>query len=76
MADNQVLAALLTVARCSTQPRPTSKRRAAKQWGDVWQDYNKFRRNSKKRMSVLTCAESIQTEIEAPTGGPNSTTQT
>lgn len=41
MADNQMLAAILTVALCSTKPRATSKRIAAEQWRNVWHDYNK-----------------------------------
>jgi hypothetical protein len=42
MADNQVLAAVLTVALCSTKPRATSKKIAVEQWRNVWRDYNKF----------------------------------
>jgi hypothetical protein len=42
MADNQLLAALLTVALNSTKPRAASKKMGAEQWGNVWSDYNKF----------------------------------
>lgn len=35
MADNQLLAALLTVALNSTKPRATFTRMVAEQWGDV-----------------------------------------
>jgi hypothetical protein len=42
MADNQLLAALLTVALSSTKQRASSKRLGAEQWGHVWSDYNKF----------------------------------
>ena len=42
MEDHQVVAALLTVALCSTRPRLTSRRLAANQWRNVWRDYQKF----------------------------------
>jgi hypothetical protein len=42
MADNQLLAALLTVALSSTKQRASSKPLGAEQWGHVWSDYNKF----------------------------------
>jgi hypothetical protein len=42
MGDNQVLAAILTVALYSAKPRANSKRVPAKQWRDVLHDYNKF----------------------------------
>jgi hypothetical protein len=42
MEDSQVVAAILTVALCSTKPRTTSRRLAADQWRNVWRDYNKF----------------------------------
>jgi hypothetical protein len=48
MADNQVLAAMLTVALCSTKPRETSKRSAEEQWRNVWHDYNKFLKQLEK----------------------------
>ena len=48
MADNQLLAALLTVALNSTKPRAALKRMVAEQWGDVWNDYNKFLRKLEK----------------------------
>ena len=48
MADNQVLAAILTVALYSTKPRPTSKRITAEQWRNVWHDYNKFLKELEK----------------------------
>lgn len=49
MGDNQVLAAMLTVALCSTKPRATSKRMAAKQWRDVWHDYKRFLEELEKK---------------------------
>ena len=42
MEDHQVVAALLTVALCSTRPRPTSQRLAVNQWRNVWRDYKRF----------------------------------
>jgi hypothetical protein len=42
MEDYQVVAAILTVALCSTKPHTTSRRPAADQWRNVWRDYNKF----------------------------------
>jgi hypothetical protein len=42
MEDHQVVAALLTVALCSTKPRATSKKLPADQWRNVWRDYRKF----------------------------------
>ena len=61
MEDHQVVAAILTVALCSTKPRTTSQRLAADQWRNVWRDYNKFlKKLEKKRTSPLTGAESIQ----------------
>jgi hypothetical protein len=48
MADNQLLAALLTVALNSTKPRAASKRLGAEQWGDIWNDYNKFLKKLEK----------------------------
>ena len=48
MADNQLLAALLTVALNSTKPRASSKRMGAEQWGGVWNDYNKFLKKLEK----------------------------
>ncbi len=48
MADNQVLAAILTVALCSSKPRATSKRIAAEQWRNVLHDYNKFLKELEK----------------------------
>jgi len=38
MEDYQVVAAILTVALCSTKPRTTSRRLAADQWRKVWRD--------------------------------------
>jgi hypothetical protein len=42
MGDHQVVAAMLTVALCSTKPRTASRRPAADQWRNVWRGYNKF----------------------------------
>jgi hypothetical protein len=42
MEDHQVVAALLTVAFCSTKPRTASKKPSADQWRNVWRDYQKF----------------------------------
>jgi hypothetical protein len=42
MGDYQVVAAILTVALCSTKPRATSRSGAADHWRNVWRDYNKF----------------------------------
>ena len=61
MEDYKVVAAILTVAVCSTKPRTTSQRLAADQWRNVWRDYNKFlKKLEKKRTSPLTGEESIQ----------------
>ena len=43
MEDHQVVAAILTVALCSTKPRTT-----ADQWRNVWRDYNKFLKQLEK----------------------------
>ncbi len=48
MEDHQVVAALLTVALCSTKPRTSSNRLAADQWRNVWSDYNKFLKKLEK----------------------------
>jgi hypothetical protein len=48
MADNQLLAALLTVALNSTKPRAASKRVGAEQWEETWKDYNKFLKKLEK----------------------------
>jgi hypothetical protein len=48
MEDLQVIAAILTVALCSTKPRTTSQRPAADQWRNVWRDYNKFLKELEK----------------------------
>lgn len=48
MGDNQVLAAILTVALYSAKPCSTSKRVPAKQWRDVWHDYRKFLKELEK----------------------------
>ncbi len=48
MEDYQVVAAILTVALCSTKPRTTSHRLAADQWRNVWRDYNKFLKELEK----------------------------
>ena len=48
MEDHQVVAAILTVALCSTKPRPTSQKPAADSWQNVWRDYNKFLAELKK----------------------------
>jgi hypothetical protein len=42
MEDHQVVAALLTVALCSTKPRTAPKKLPADQWRSVWRDYKKF----------------------------------
>jgi hypothetical protein len=42
MEDNQVLAAILTVALHSGKLRETSKKANPEQWRNVWNDYNKF----------------------------------
>ena len=56
MADNQVLAAILTVALCSTKPRATSKKIAPEQWRNVWRNYNKFLKELEKSDdSIDTC---------------------
>jgi hypothetical protein len=54
MADNQLHAALLTVALNSTKPRATLKRMVAEQYGDVWNDYNNFLKKLEKRMGLST----------------------
>jgi hypothetical protein len=48
MEDQQVVAAILTVALCSTKPRTSSQRVAADHWRNVWSDYNKFLRQLEK----------------------------
>jgi hypothetical protein len=48
MEDYQVVAAILTVALCSTRPRKTSQRVVADQWRNVWRDYNKFLKELEK----------------------------
>ena len=48
MEDHQVVAAILTVALCSTKPRTTSNRLAAEQWRNVWRDYSKFLKELEK----------------------------
>jgi hypothetical protein len=48
MEDYQVVAAILTVALCSTPPRKTSQRVVADQWRNVWRDYNKFLKELEK----------------------------
>jgi hypothetical protein len=48
MEDYQVVAAILTVALCSTKPRTTSRRLAADQWRSVWRDYNRFLKKLEK----------------------------
>ena len=48
MEDLQVIAAILTVALCSTKPRTSSQREAGDQWRNVWRDYNKFLKELKK----------------------------
>jgi hypothetical protein len=42
MEDNQLLAAILTVALYSGKRRETSKKAGPKQWRNVLSDYNKF----------------------------------
>ena len=42
MEDHHVVAAILTIALCSTKPRATSRNAAEEQWRSVWRDYNKF----------------------------------
>ena len=48
MEDQQVIAAILTVALCSTKPHTTSQRLAANQWRNVWRDYKKFLKELEK----------------------------
>ena len=48
MEEYPVVAAILTVALCSTKPRTTSQRLAADQWRNVWHDYNKFLKQLEK----------------------------
>jgi hypothetical protein len=48
MADNQLLAAILTVALNSVKPRAASKKMVAQSWGDIWSDYNKFLKKLEK----------------------------
>jgi hypothetical protein len=48
MADNQILAAILTVALNSIKPRAASKKMVAQAWGDIWSDYNKFLKKLEK----------------------------
>lgn len=42
MENYQVVAAILTVALCSVNPRATSQKVATDQWQNVWREYNKF----------------------------------
>lgn len=42
MGNYQVVAAILTLALCSTKLPTTSRRLPADQWRNVWRDYNKF----------------------------------
>jgi hypothetical protein len=46
--DYLVVAAIPTVALCSTNSRVTSNRPAADQWRNVWCDYNKFLKELEK----------------------------
>jgi hypothetical protein len=48
MEDQQVIAAILTVALYSTRPRTTSQRLTADQWRNVWRDYRKFLKELEK----------------------------
>jgi hypothetical protein len=48
MEEYPVVAAILTVALCSTKPRTTSQRLTADQWRNVWRDYNKFLKQLEK----------------------------
>jgi hypothetical protein len=48
MEDQQVIAAILTVALCSTKPRTSSQRVAADQWRNVWRDYKRFLKKLEK----------------------------
>jgi len=48
MEDNQLLAAILTVALHSRKPRETSKKANPEQWRNVWSDYNKFLKKLEK----------------------------
>jgi hypothetical protein len=48
MEDHHVVAALLTVALCSTKPLTTSRRPATDQWRNVWRDYNRFLKELEK----------------------------
>jgi hypothetical protein len=48
MEDLQVIAAILTVALCSTKPRTSSQRVAADQWRNVWRDYKRFLKELEK----------------------------
>jgi len=64
MEDHQVVAAILTVALCSTKPRTTSQRPAADQWRNVWRDYNKFLKELEKRTSPLTGADQSRLSLE------------
>jgi hypothetical protein len=42
MADNQVLAAILTVALNSTKPGARAKQKGKEAWRQVWNDYKTF----------------------------------
>ena len=46
--EYQTVAALLTVALCSTKPRTTAQRPATDQWRNVWRDYNRFLKELEK----------------------------
>jgi hypothetical protein len=48
MEDQQVIAAILTVALCSTKPRTSSQRVAADHWRNVWRDYKRFLKKLEK----------------------------
>jgi len=48
MEYQTVVAALLTMALCSTKPRTTSQRPATDQWRNVWRDYNRFLKELEK----------------------------
>jgi hypothetical protein len=49
MEDQQIVAAVLTVALYSTKPKTTSPRPAADQWRNVWRDYSRFLKELEKR---------------------------
>jgi hypothetical protein len=48
MGNNEVLAALLTVAVNVGKPRVNSKRAAAERWQEVWNDYKRFSKEIEK----------------------------